>query len=203
VTPSRMTSILVVCTGNICRSPMAEGFLRAALRVRFGDSAPEVTSSGTMDLAGSAATPEAVEAARELGSDIAGHRARQVTIPMASQADLLLCMATDHREALASSAPGLAERAFTMKELVRLLETLPEPAPDAAPAILGSRVASAEEARRAGVVPESRDDDVADPIGQPFEAYRATAWELETWLERLVIGLYGSAAGAESVAGGA
>jgi protein-tyrosine phosphatase len=144
-----------------------------------------------------------VEAARELGSDIAGHRARRVTILMASQADLLLCMASDHREMLARSAPELASRAYTMKELVRLLETLPAPELHADPASLPSRVAAAEQARRAGVVPVSRDDDVADPLGQPFEAYRATAWELETWLERLLIGLYGPAAGAEAAAGGA
>ena len=198
-----MTSILVVCTGNICRSPMAEGFLRAALRARFGDAEPAVSSAGTMGLEGSAAMPEGVEAARELGSDIAGHRARRVTILMASQADLLLCMASDHREMLARSAPELASRAFTMKELVRLLETLPAPELHADPASLPSRVAAAEQARRAGVVPVSRDDDVADPLGQPFEAYRATAWELETWLERLLIGLYGPAAGAEAAAGGA
>jgi len=198
-----MTSILVVCTGNICRSPIAEGLLRAALIARFGDAAPGVSSAGTMGLEGLAATPEGVEAARELGSDTAGHRARRVTVPMANQADLLLCMATDHRETLAGSAPELADRAFTMKELVRLLETLPAPELHVDPATLPSRVAAAEEARLAGAVPVSRDDDVADPLGQPFEAYRATAWELETWLERLVIGLYGPAPGVGSAAGGA
>ncbi len=197
-----MTSILVVCTGNICRSPMAEGFLRAALSARFGDAAPAVSSAGTMGLEGSEATPEGVEAARELGSDIAGHRARRITVPVTSQADLLLCMATDHRELLARSGPELASRAFTMKELVRLLETLRAPELHAGPATLAARVAAADQARRAGALPRSRDDDVADPLGQPFEAYRATAWELETWLERLVIGLYGPAASGSEAAGG-
>ncbi|HEX7248513.1 MAG TPA: hypothetical protein VF351_10495, partial [Actinomycetota bacterium] len=42
-----MTSILVVCTGNICRSPIAEGMLRVALQARFGDDAPTVSSAGT------------------------------------------------------------------------------------------------------------------------------------------------------------
>lgn len=203
MTPSRMTSILVVCTGNICRSPIAEGLLRAVLSARFGDAAPAVSSAGTMGLEGSPATPEGVEAARELGSDTTGHRARRVTAQMASQADLLLCMASDHREILSRSSPDLDSRAFTMKELVRLLETLPAPEHHADPASLPSRVAAADVARRTGVVPVSRDDDVADPLGQPFEAYRATAWELETWLERLVIGLYGPAAAAEAAAGGA
>jgi protein-tyrosine phosphatase len=197
-----MTSILVVCSGNICRSPIAEGFLRAALLARFGDAAPTVSSAGTMGLEGSAATPEAVEAALERGSDISGHRARRLTAPMVSSADLLLCMATDHRKLLARSSSQLVSRAFTMKELVRLLETLPTPEPHAHPSTLASRIAAADEARRAGAVLVSRDEDVADPLGQPFEAYRGTAWELETWLERLVIGLYGPAAAAEAAAGG-
>ena len=62
-----MTSILVVCTGNICRSPIAEGLLRDALVARFGAEAPTVASAGTWGVEGSAATAEAVTAASERG----------------------------------------------------------------------------------------------------------------------------------------
>ena len=192
-----MTSILVVCTGNICRSPMAEGLLRAALQRRFGEDAPSVSSAGTMGLQGYAASPEGVEAARELGADIEAHRARRLTVPMTEAADLLLCMASDHREIVAGAKPWLAARAFTLKELVRLLDSLSEPDGDP----LDVRLAAADAARRAGAVPRSRDDDIADPLGQPLEAYRAIAWELETWIERLVVGLYGPTASAEAAAG--
>ena len=194
-----MTSILVVCTGNICRSPMAEGLLRVALGRRLGEDAPAVSSAGTMGLEGHAASPEGVEAARELGADIETHRARRLTVPMAEAADLLLCMATDHREIVAAAAPSLAGRTFTLKELVRLLEVLPAPGGDP----LGGRLAAADAARQAGATPPSNDDDIADPLGQPLEAYRAIAWELETWIERLVAGLFGPAVSAEAVAGGA
>jgi protein-tyrosine phosphatase len=194
-----MTSILVVCTGNICRSPMAEGLLRVALERRLGEGAPDVSSAGTMGLEGYPASPEGVEAARELGADIEGHIARRLSTSMAEEADLLLCMAGEHREIVERGTPSLAPRTFTLKELVRLLESLPEPEGDA----LEVRLSAAHAARQAGAVPPSQDDDIADPLGQPLEAYRAIAWELETWIERAVAGLYGPSTATESAAGGA
>jgi hypothetical protein len=50
-------------------------------------------------------------------------------------------------------------------------------------------------------VPASRDDDVADPLGQPLEAYRSIAWELDTWIERLVNGLFGTVEEADAAEG--
>jgi protein-tyrosine phosphatase len=188
-----MTSILVICTGNICRSPIAEGLLRDALQRRFAERAPEVSSAGTSGLEGSGAMPESVVAAAELGVDISGHVARRLTSATADPPDLLLCMASEHREMLANGSDR-DDRVFTLKELVRLVETLPAPASDAGPDNLPDRIAGANAARRAGAVPPSRDDDIADPLGQPLEAYRAIAWELETWTDRLVDGLFGTVA---------
>jgi protein-tyrosine phosphatase len=190
-----MTSILVICTGNICRSPISEGLLRNALQRRFGPAAPYVSSAGTSGLEGSGAMPESVQAAAELGVDISGHVARRLTATIAEEADLLLCMATEHR-AVFASAPDLDERAFTLKELVRLLETLPPPASGAGAGSLPDRIAAAERARENRAVPPSRDDDIADPLGQPLEAYRSIAWEIETWNDRLVTGLFGAIADA-------
>jgi low molecular weight protein-tyrosine phosphatase len=195
-----MTSILVICTGNICRSPIAEGLLRDALHRRFGDGSPEVSSAGTSGLEGSRAIPESVQAAAEMGIDIGDHVARRLTPAMADASDLLLCMATEHRDGLADGSDR-DDRVFTLKELVRLLEVLPVPAPDAGPQGLSDRIAAATLARRRGAVPASRDDDVADPLGQPLEAYRAIAWELETWNERLVNGLFGMVADVDAAGG--
>ena len=188
-----MTSILVICTGNICRSPIAEGLLRDALQRRFAERAPEVSSAGTSGLEGSGAMPESVQAASELGVDISGHVARRLTSTTADTPDLLLCMAREHRDMLANGSDRDV-RVFTLKEIVRLVETLPAPASDAGPDNLPERIAAANAARRAGAVPPSRDDDIADPLGQPLEAYRAIAWELETWIDRLVDGLFGTVA---------
>ncbi|MGZ5296494.1 MAG: arsenate reductase/protein-tyrosine-phosphatase family protein [Actinomycetota bacterium] len=191
-----MTSILVVCTGNICRSPIAEGLLRDALQRRF-ERAPRVSSAGTSGLEGSSAEPRSVQAAAELGIDIGGHVARRLTAAMVDGSDLLLCMASEHRD----SFDAASDRAFTLKELVRSLETLPAPAPDAGPQSMSERIAAANLARRRGAVPASRDDDVADPLGQPLEAYRAIAWEIGTWTERLVNGMFGTVAEVDAAEG--
>jgi protein-tyrosine-phosphatase len=185
-----MTSILVVCTGNICRSPIAEGLLRDALQRRFGAAAPEISSAGTSGLEGSEAMPESVLAAQELGVDISGHLGRRLTDEMAEASDLLLCMASNHSDVLTFEF-GLGARSFTLKELVRLLESLPARDAGGGPEGLVERVDAAQEARAHGAVPPSRDNDIADPLGQPIEAYRAIAWEIETWTNRLVDGLFG------------
>jgi protein-tyrosine-phosphatase len=189
-----MTSILVVCTGNICRSPIAEGLLRAELDRRFGDGAPRVSSAGTAGWDGAPATPEGVQAAAELGVDIADHQARRVSGEMMREADLIVCMAADHRDRLTLQLPELEGRTFTLKELVRLLDPQPEAQADASPWTMAPRIARAHAMRQVDRA-DHLDEDIADPLGQPIEAYRAIAWELEQLTERLVVGLYGPAPG--------
>jgi protein-tyrosine phosphatase len=94
--------VLVVCVGNICRSPMAEGLLRARLaeRPRF-----QVSSAGLAALAGHPADPWAVELMAERGIDISSHRARQVTPEMLSACDLVLVMEKGHEDEVHRMAP--------------------------------------------------------------------------------------------------
>lgn len=187
-----MTSILVVCTGNICRSPIAEGLLRGELLRRFGDGAPLVSSAGTAGWEGSPASAEGVEAAAELGVDISAHRARKVRGELLREADLIVCMAGEHRDRLVAQLPEVAGRTFTLKELVRLLEPQPLASADASPWTMAPRIARAHAMRQ--IDPATHpDEDIADPLGQPLEAYRAIAWELEEWTTRLGVGLYGPA----------
>ena len=186
-----MASILIVCTGNVCRSPIAEAALRAALTERFGNRAPAVSSAGTAGWEGSGAVGGSVEAAAERGHDIGDHVARMLTPAMVGDADLVLCMAAEHRDAIRSVAPDdAAARAFTLKELVRLLEELP-PAAGADPEALAGRVADAAAARRSGAETNPWDEDIVDPLGLSMEAIRAIAWEIDAWIQRLVAGLYG------------
>ena len=164
-----MTAVIVVCTGNVCRSPIAEGLLRRATENRPVGAAITVSSAGTAGWEGSPATPEAVEAAAERGVDISGHVATRLRPGMAADADLVLCMAGEHRDLIARDEPETASRAFTLKELVRLLE----------------------DGARAGATPTPHpDEDIADPLGLPLESYGAIASELDDWIDRLVPALF-------------
>jgi len=86
-----MNNILVVCIGNICRSPMAEGMLKVEL--------PNINirSAGIGALVGKPADPTAIHLMAERGIDITGHRAQQINLTMVSQANLILVMDREQR----------------------------------------------------------------------------------------------------------
>ena len=180
-----MTAVIVVCTGNVCRSPIAEGLMRRATEHRSGGAPITVTSAGTAGWEGSSAMPEAIEAAAERGVDISGHVATRLRPGMASAADLVLCMAAEHRDQIASEEPQAVDRTFTLKELVRLLEGGARAA--ATPA---ARIAAGAAARARAEGSEHLDGDIADPLGLPLEGYRAIASELDGWIVRLVPALF-------------
>jgi protein-tyrosine phosphatase len=92
---SLIKRVIVVCTGNICRSPMAAGLLAHHLPEDLR-STIEVTSAGTNALQGYPAQDYAVETMSRIGVDICGHRARQLTKEMACSADLILAMEMGH-----------------------------------------------------------------------------------------------------------
>lgn len=88
-------SVLMVCTGNICRSPMAEGLLRHHLPEFLKDQV-SVSSAGTYGLHGNFAEPFAVRASAFHGADISDHRARMLDAKMVKDADLVLVMENLH-----------------------------------------------------------------------------------------------------------
>ena len=109
---------------------------------------------------------------------------------MIERADLLVCMAAEHRAAIATRLPAALDRTFTLKELARLLEH-DAPASLLSGDALGARIAAAAAARRGGGPANPYDEDVVDPLGMPLETYRAIAWELDDWIDRLLAGLFG------------
>ena len=94
-----MNSILTVCVGNICRSPMAEALLKARLPGR------KVWSAGLHALVGQPADATASEVAREHGLNLSAHRAQQVAGWMCSHADLVLVMEAGHQQELEDLYP--------------------------------------------------------------------------------------------------
>jgi len=88
--------VLLVCTGNICRSPLAEEMLKRTLKER-GIDGVNVTSAGTGAWDGAPASEGAYLVGLERGLDLSGHRARLLTRELVDQADLILTMARHHR----------------------------------------------------------------------------------------------------------
>jgi protein-tyrosine phosphatase len=94
-----MNAILVVCVGNICRSPVAEALLKA----HFPDM--RIWSAGLAALVGKPADPTASAIAAQSGVDLSGHRAQQISGWMCSEAELILVMETGHRSELEQQFP--------------------------------------------------------------------------------------------------
>lgn len=108
-------SVLFVCTGNTCRSPMAEGLAKQLLAEVKGVEVDQleaagvrVRSAGVATGGGSPATPEAVEAMRQVGIDITGHRSTALTEDLLQDADAIYTMTAGHRNALLVLDPNAA-----------------------------------------------------------------------------------------------
>jgi protein-tyrosine phosphatase len=115
------TTILFVCSGNTCRSPMAEAITRhilsEKLRVPEDDlekKGLQVVSAGAMAMPGSRATPAAVDAVRELGGDLTRHRSRPLTVELIHQADMIFTMGQAHARAVMSLVPSASEKVATL-----------------------------------------------------------------------------------------
>jgi protein-tyrosine phosphatase len=162
--------VLFVCTGNLCRSPMAEGLLRHELENRGCDDI-EVVSAGTWAVAGDPATDEAIAVSENHDVDISSHLSRPVDAEELDGADLVLAMTGVHLQEIASIVP---EARFKTMLLNQMAQTKPAAlGPDAS---LEERVQALLEGNRPRW---RRKMDVADPIGRPLRFYERCFAELQ------------------------
>jgi RpiB/LacA/LacB family sugar-phosphate isomerase len=114
-----MKTILFICTGNVCRSPMAEALFRHAAR---GRGEFRVVSAGLGAMDGQPPTQHSVQAMRELGVDISGQRSRMLTADLVRQADFIFGMTHAHVDTIALLYPPAAEKTFLLREFDETLE---------------------------------------------------------------------------------
>lgn len=194
-------TILTVCTGNICRSPLAESLLRMVL---VGLPA-RVHSAGTAALVGEPMSEQNRVIAVELGvTDAEAHRARQLTVEHVRDADLVLALSREHRRSVVELLPRMSRKVFTLREFARLSEAcdLSELAtgPDVG---IETRMRQAVDlvAQLRGSIPPPTDpleDDVVDPYRQSDEVYAHSAQQLVPGVNATARLLWGAARGSSA-----
>ena len=193
--------ILYVCTGGICRSPIAERLTRHELTLRLGahaDAEVTVESAGTWGHEGASMEPHAAEVLGEYGADPSGYVGRELLDEHVIDADLVLTATLDHRAQVISMGHAAGLRTFTLKEFTRLVRAIdPATLPEA-----GHRAGDVAERARALVraaaalrgwllaaSPEA--DEVEDPYGAPLGIFRNCGEEIFSALDPVVTALTG------------
>lgn len=114
-----MFTVLFVCTGNICRTPMAKSYLRQLIKQDGLDHLINVRSAGTWAGHGEPATRLSQMVCAEHGLDVSNHRSQPIDLYQMKEADLILCMAQAHKQDLLQIFPHYRDKIFTLKEYGR------------------------------------------------------------------------------------
>ncbi len=118
--------ILIVCTANICRSPVAEALLRIKLHAT-GLPDWTVASAGTWAAEGHLAAPFSRALLADRGLDIMDHRSQPITDQLMQQADLVLCMETGHARMLQRAYPFYKDKIYTLRQMVAMRGSVRDP----------------------------------------------------------------------------
>ncbi|MEA2087922.1 MAG: low molecular weight protein arginine phosphatase [Candidatus Caldatribacteriota bacterium] len=155
-------TILFVCTGNTCRSPMAEGIFRKMLKERKEDNSSfNILSAGISALPGISPTPEAIKVMSEQGIDISQHHAQELREEIIKKADLILVMENEHKEYIHKEFPFAQNKTFLLKRFA-----------------LNNKTESDQR--------NEKNYEIIDPIGRKIDFYRMVARELKENLEKIL-----------------
>jgi len=178
--PPPQPSILVLCTANICRSPMAAPLLARQLAA-LGEPVP-VHSAGTLRH-GDPPHPEVISVMAAYGIETASHRSYVASAEDLVRAALVLAMSRENLRYAVTTAPAAWPRAFTLKELIRRGEQIGPRSPGEPFSGWLSRAHAGRQ--RISLLGDSPEDDMTDPAGGPLRAYAETAHLLERLVTRL------------------
>ncbi|MDD1060287.1 protein-tyrosine-phosphatase [Streptomyces cocklensis] len=191
--------ILHVCTGNVCRSPMAERLTRHGLARRLGGGAAGmlVESAGTWGHEGAPMEAHAAAVLAEYGADPSGFTGRELLDDHVIDADLVLTATRDHRQQVISMGHAAGLRTFTLKEFTRLVRAIDTTTlPEGSVTERARALVRAAAALRGWLLAPSPDaDEVHDPYGAPLSYFRSIGAEIHTALDPMVTALTGVGTG--------
>lgn len=182
--PDRPVRVLIVCTANIARSPLAEVMLQSALAA----SDLRFASAGVRAWEGDPASRQGIALAARRDLDLTGHRSMPASAEGLEWADLVLTMTEKHRDHCVSIVPEVTTRTFTLREFVRLLDEASPGVTFLAGASTGSRLVQLRDAAHAARERGSRPaepEDIADPIGRGEVAWQALDRDLGELVGRI------------------
>jgi protein-tyrosine phosphatase len=191
--PKATFKVIFVCTGNICRSPMAEQML---IQKAEKNKLPiKVVSAGVMAMTGDPMTPQSADAMTKRGFTPTKHISQDLTPKLLEEADLVLTATLDHRGEIARMLPKASKYSFTIDEFARLTSFLradPEFQEEFKKKPKETRDqylkrAMHEAVLLRGMVPTNFDPkDVIDPYGESIEVYNQVAEHIDVMLEIIV-----------------
>jgi protein-tyrosine phosphatase len=186
--------LLFVCTGNICRSPVAELLTRHLLVGRLGGSMAarfDVSSAGAQALVGATIHPDSQAQLARWGlhraAAAAAFTARQLRPSMATSAHLVLGVSPEHRSAVVECAPAALATAFSLGEFARLADSIDPAGLPADPLARAHAVVEAAWMQR-GLLPPSAstDDRIPDPIGRPPADHQLAVTLIHSAVQRII-----------------
>lgn len=151
-------NILFVCTGNTCRSSMAEGILKKYLEENNIENI-YVSSAGISAFQGQKANEKAVNVLSKKGIDISSHKSRQLTEEILKDSDIILTMTNAHKNIILQAVPDISDKVYTLKEYAYIINS---------ESIEGLNV------------------DIEDPYGMDYSVYEQCAEEIKHYINRII-----------------
>lgn len=151
-------NILFVCTGNTCRSSMAEGLLKDMIKKNKIDGI-QVSSAGISAIEGQKANEKAIMVLRNKGIDISSHRSTQLTKKLIKEADLILTMTLAHAQIIEAISPEATGKVYTLRGYARKM---------------------IDDKNYSG------NFDIADPYGMGYNTYKSSMSEIESELKIII-----------------